>query len=61
MKNLSVLGSTGSIGKQTLDVIRAKGNRLKAYALCADSNAALLAEQANEFKPNVIGIKNNEL
>ncbi|NLB61424.1 MAG: 1-deoxy-D-xylulose-5-phosphate reductoisomerase [Clostridiales bacterium] len=60
MKNISVLGSTGSIGKQTLDVIRAKGNRLKAYALCADSNAALLAEQANEFMPKVVGIANGE-
>lgn len=60
MKNIAVLGSTGSIGKQTLDVMRNLGQEFFVYALCADSNAALLGKQANEFMPKVVGIANEE-
>ena len=57
MKNIAVLGSTGSIGRQTLDVIRQSDEeQFSVFALCADSNAELLAEQANEFKPSIVGI-----
>lgn len=49
MKSISLLGSTGSIGTQTLDVARNLG--LRVTALSAHSNAALLAEQCREFKP----------
>ena len=56
-ENIAVLGSTGSIGRQTLDVIRQSDEeQFSVFALCADSNAELLAEQANEFKPSVVGI-----
>lgn len=49
MKSISLLGSTGSIGTQTLDVARNLG--LRVTALSAHSNVALLAEQCREFKP----------
>lgn len=50
MKYISVLGSTGSIGTQTLDVVR-KNNDLQVVAVSAGSNVKLLAEQIREFKP----------
>jgi 1-deoxy-D-xylulose-5-phosphate reductoisomerase len=50
---LAVLGSTGSIGRQTLDVVREQPERLKVVALAARSNAALLEAQVREFAPEV--------
>ena len=50
-KRISVLGSTGSIGRQALDVIRTCG--LEAAALTAGHNAKLLEEQVREFKPRL--------
>ena len=49
--NLVVLGSTGSIGRQTLDVVRALPGRFKIIGLAAGENTALLKEQIKEFKP----------
>lgn len=54
MKHLSVLGSTGSIGTQTLDVCRNLG--FSVVALAAGNNWKLLEEQAREFKPNVVAL-----
>jgi 1-deoxy-D-xylulose-5-phosphate reductoisomerase len=48
-----VLGSTGSIGRQTLDIVREQPERLKVVALAARSNAALLETQVREFGPEV--------
>ncbi|MBP1759569.1 MAG: 1-deoxy-D-xylulose 5-phosphate reductoisomerase [Firmicutes bacterium] len=54
MKTLTLLGSTGSIGRQTLDVVRhAKGN-LKIHALAAAKNVKLMEEQARLFNPAVV-------
>ena len=53
-RRLAVLGSTGSIGRQTLDVVRAYPDRFEVVALAARSNVALLAEQAREFQPKVV-------
>lgn len=53
-KTISILGSTGSIGTQSLEV--AKKHGIKVKALAANSNAELLAEQINEFKPDVVCI-----
>lgn len=50
-KNLSILGSTGSIGTQTLDVVRKLG--LKVSALTASNNVNLIEEQVREFKPKL--------
>lgn len=55
-KNIAILGSTGSIGTQTLDVIREYSDRLVAEVLTANSNAELLIKQALEFKPNTVVI-----
>lgn len=55
MKNIAIIGSTGSIGTQTLDIVRANSD-LKVVALAAGSNVELLEKQAREFKPEIIGI-----
>ena len=51
MKKVAILGSTGSIGTQTLDVIRRYPDKLRVYSLVAYSNASKLNEQAREFNP----------
>ncbi|GAC1418657.1 MAG: hypothetical protein NVSMB57_13260 [Actinomycetota bacterium] len=48
-KRLAILGSTGSIGTQTLDVVRKHSDRFEVIALVAGSNAELLASQRDEF------------
>ena len=48
-KRIAILGSTGSIGTQTLDVVRQHPDRFEVKVVTAGSNAALLAEQAREF------------
>ena len=53
-KNISVLGSTGSIGVQTLDVARMHG--IKVSALTANTSIELLERQAREFKPDIVGV-----
>ena len=54
MKRLSILGSTGSIGTQTLDVCRNLG--YSVVALAAGTNAELLEKQAREFKPKLVAL-----
>lgn len=56
MKKIAVLGSTGSIGRQSLDVIKSSGGEFCASCICAGSDAEGLAAQANEFRPDVVGI-----
>lgn len=56
MKNIAVLGSTGSIGRQTLDIVRRLPDRLRVIALAARSNAGLLAEQALAFGAEAVGL-----
>ena len=58
MKRLSVLGSTGSIGTQTLDVCRKLG--FKVEALAAGSNDELLEKQAREFSPKLVAMYDEE-
>ena len=55
-----MLGSTGSIGTQALDVIREQHDALHVEVLSAHNNADLLVKQALEFKPNVVVIGNEE-
>ena len=54
MKNIVVLGSTGSIGTQTLDVVRALPDDFRVAGLSAGRNLGLLAEQVAEFKPRMV-------
>lgn len=51
MKKIGILGSTGSIGTQTLEIVRKYPDRLQVAALAAGSNVKLLEEQVREFKP----------
>ena len=60
MKNVSILGSTGSIGTQTLDVIRRNAD-INVVALAAGTRVADLAEQVREFKPQLVCIGKEEL
>ena len=57
-RGIAVLGSTGSIGTQALDVIREQRDALHVEVLSAHNNADLLVKQALEFKPNVVVIGN---
>ncbi len=59
MKRISVLGSTGSIGTQTLEVVR-QNRDLEVTALAAGSNAALLEAQAREFSPRLVSLWDEE-
>ena len=59
MKSVSLLGSTGSIGTQTLDVIR-KNNDIKVVALAAGTRVKELAEQTREFKPQLVSVGTQE-
>ncbi len=60
-KNLAILGSTGSIGTQTLDVVRAYPERYSVYAICANRSIDKLVEQALEFHPEVVCIADESL
>ncbi len=59
-KRICILGSTGSIGTQTLDIVRANPDRFEVYALCANRSVELLSEQAQEFHPEVVCIADEQ-
>ena len=56
MKKLSILGSTGSIGKNTLEVISAHPDKFKVVALAVKNNIQILEEQIIKFKPDVVAV-----
>jgi 1-deoxy-D-xylulose-5-phosphate reductoisomerase len=58
-QQICILGSTGSIGTQALDVIKEHGDRYEVYALTANSRWELLAKQAREFHPAAVVIAND--
>ena len=57
MKYLTILGSTGSIGVNTLNVVRANPHRYQVVALAGGSNADLLRKQIKEFNPQLVAVK----
>ena len=59
-KHIAILGSTGSIGRQALDVVRNHSEAFEVEVLTAQNNADLLIEQAIFFKPNAVVIGNDE-
>ena len=61
MTSVTVLGSTGSIGTNTLDVIRQNSRRFRVFALAAGRNTELLARQIIEFRPSVAVVSAPEL
>ncbi len=58
LQDITILGSTGSIGTQTLDVVRAHSDRFRVRILTAGHNWRLLADQAREFHPDLVVIAN---
>ena len=60
MKHLAILGSTGSIGRNTLNVVDANASRLRVVALAAGDNAALLADQALRYRPQVVAMATSD-
>ena len=56
MRNVAILGSTGSIGTQTLDIISQNSSELNVVALSAGSNIALLEKQIRQYKPTVVAV-----
>lgn len=60
-KHIAILGSTGSIGTQALEVIEQHHTYFQVEVLTAQNNAALLIEQAKKFKPNAVVITNESL
>ena len=56
MKTLSILGSTGSIGTQTLDIVRKFPEEFKVVGLSCNSNIELLKKQIEEFKPKIVAV-----
>lgn len=58
MKRIVILGSTGSVGKNALEIVRAHPNRFRVAALAADSNVAELKAQIDEFKPEAVVLSN---
>jgi len=56
VRNIAILGSTGSVGKQALEVIDALGPEYSVTALSAHTNVKLLAEQARQYRPKFIAI-----
>lgn len=61
MKKLAILGSTGSIGTQTLDVVRAHPEAFEVEGLAAGNNIELFIQQVLEFKPSKVSIGSKEL
>lgn len=60
MKKISILGSTGSIGTQTLDVVRKNKDKFEVVAISANSSIDLLLEQILEFNPKYVAVYNEE-
>ena len=60
-RHIAILGSTGSIGTQALDVISQHPDLFEVELLTANNNSSLLIEQALKFKPNAVVICNKEL
>ena len=57
-KQIAILGSTGSIGTQALQVIEEQSDRYEVYAITANNRVELLIEQARKFQPEVVVIAN---
>jgi 1-deoxy-D-xylulose-5-phosphate reductoisomerase len=60
MRTIALLGSTGSIGMSTLDLVRQFPDRFKIYGLVAGENLQRLAAQIKEFAPRVVSVKNEK-
>ena len=60
MKKLSILGSTGSIGTQTSDIVKNNPNKFEIIGLTTNKNIELLKKQIDEFKPEAVAVMDKE-
>nr|ADD82536.1 1-deoxyxylulose-5-phosphate reductoisomerase [Narcissus tazetta subsp. chinensis] len=60
-KPISIVGSTGSIGTQTLDIVAENPDKFRVVALAAGSNVTLLADQVKRFNPQLVAVRNEAL
>ncbi|MBM3284277.1 MAG: 1-deoxy-D-xylulose-5-phosphate reductoisomerase, partial [Candidatus Aminicenantes bacterium] len=60
MKNVTILGSTGSIGTSALELLEALGDRFAVVGLAAGANTSLLCRQAKKFRPKIVSLKTSE-
>lgn len=60
MKKIAILGSTGSIGTQTLEIVRDNRSDLEVVALAAGSNVELMEKQVREFRPKLVSLQSEE-
>jgi 1-deoxy-D-xylulose-5-phosphate reductoisomerase len=60
MKNISILGSTGSIGMNALDVIKDNPTRFRVVALSAHRNVSMLKKQIDQFRPKIVSVVDQE-
>lgn len=60
MKNITILGSTGSIGRSSLEVIDKLSNRFKVVGLAAGRNTQLLERQVEKFRPKIVSLERKE-
>lgn len=58
---LAILGSTGSIGRQALEIVESNSVRFGVYSLAANKNIKLLEEQIKRFKPQIVTVENKDL
>lgn len=61
MKQIAILGSTGSIGTQTLEVVQAHPDLFRVVALSAGRNISLLKQQIEQFSPRIVSLQTKEL
>src|SRR5260370_15151634 len=61
MKSIAILGSTGSVGVTTLDVVERFSDRFQVVAMAAGRNIALMAEQVRHFRPELVSVATPEL
>ena len=61
MKKIAILGSTGSIGTQTLEVVREHSDELSVTALAAGTNKERLLEQIREFHPSLVSLSDEKM
>ena len=60
MKSITLLGSTGSIGTQTLDIVSQNPDKFQLVGLAAGNNVEMLAQQVRQFQPEIVAIRNEE-
>ena len=60
MKEISILGSTGSVGRQTLEVVRHNPDEFKVVGIASRFSRDILVEQIREFSPRVVSVLNSE-